>query len=501
MQGKRPQYLSNPDATISMVTREQMPKIYANTNFLTISAGANDIGLVQMLDACVYNFFGSASLDCARTLAEAAAFMSSTAFAASWNNLLSSTSLMWRTTQGKAFVIGNAAFFDETTPSCTKTSLAVYAGEGQQKYLTPALRKNLNEMIHRFNWWQFYYIMKYNRAQLPSGNTLQYPIQFIDPDDRYNGHRLCRGKSDGTGSGNINTWFSTGDALKKPLTRGPYEKLKAPTKCNPKGGWNEYSQCQMANSIQRTWHLALTKSGAGTALNNWERIFHPTTAGQDAIRDEIVGEIAHGSTLSGHNLRILPLGASIIAGFASSDGNGFRKSLYDTLRQTNTVTYVGTLGQAPLLHEGRPGWVTKDVSNIASISLPFRPNVVLIHVGTNDLLSNIDIDRAPERVGELVDHVLRVATDAVVMVAQILPTTRPGQFDKFVTFNARVASILNQRQAQGKKVLKVWMPLTTEDLIDGIHPNDAGYVKMAQGWIKGLQRASDKGWLIPPVRV
>ncbi|KAL8910183.1 MAG: hypothetical protein Q9171_004520 [Xanthocarpia ochracea] len=500
LQGKKPQYLSNPDATISMVSSQQVPKLLQNTNFVTLSAGANDIGLVQILDACVYNFIGSASLDCTRLLAAAATFMSSAAFASSWNNVLTSARSVLARNSGKLHVVGNAAFFDETTPSCTQTSLAVYAGAGQQKYLNPTVRKNLNELIHRFNWWQNYLVAKYNRAQVPGENIRQYPVQYIDSDDRFNGHRLCRAGIAGTGSGDINTWFATGDGLKTPITRAPYTTLKPPATCNPNGGWNEYATCRMAKSIQRTSYLTLTKSGSGTRLNNWERIMHPTTQGQDAIRDEIVSQIAQGPTLSGYNLRILPLGASIIAGAHSTDGNGFRKTMYETLRKTNTVTFVGSQGKAPLVHEGRPGWIIKDVDTVAGVSLPSRPNVVLIHVGTNDLLTNTNIDQAPERLGALIDHVTSVATDAVVLVSQLIPSSRTGAFEKFVTFNARMANIINQRQVRGRKVMKVFMPVTTDDLVDGIHPNDAGYNKMGQAWIQALQRAAGKGWIDRPVR-
>ncbi|KAL8639384.1 MAG: hypothetical protein Q9228_003576 [Teloschistes exilis] len=499
LQGRKPQYLSIPSASLSQIASQQVPKLNQDTNFMTISAGANDIGLVQILDACVYNWIGSASLDCAKLLSDAATFMASSAFANSWHELFTRVQAVSSKNAGKAYVISNAAFFDETTPSCTTNSLAVYAGDGQQKYLTNALRKNLNELIHRFNWWQNYLIAKFNREKVPGTDTLEFPVQFVDADDRFNTHRFCRNGVDGTGSGDANTWFSTTQNVQPPLSRAAYEKLSAPATCAANGGWNEYATCRMAKAIQKTSFLGLTKSGSGTGLTNWERVFHPTTRGESAIRDEIVSQIAQGNTLSGHNLRILPLGASITAGFASSDGNGFRKVLYDTLRKTNTVSFVGSQGTAPLVHEGHPGWIIQDVSNAASASLPSRPNVVLVHVGTNDILQNKDVDNAPERMGALIDHVLSVANDAVVLIAQILPSTRPGAFDQFVTFNARVASIINQKQAQGKKVLKVWMPVTTDELQDGVHPTDAGYNKMAQAYIKGLQRAADKGWIGQPV--
>ena len=227
---------------------------------------------------------------------------------------------------------------------------------------------------------------------------------------------------------------------------------------------------------------------------------HPTTEGQDAIRDEIVSQLAQGPTLSGYNLRILPLGASTMQGAHSSDDLGFRKVMYDTLRKTNTVTYVGSQGTAPFLHEGHPGWIIKDVNSVSGVSLPKRPNVVLIHAGTNDLLTNNKIDEAPERLGALIDHVTAVAPDAVVLVSQLL-SSRPGAFENFVTFNARLASVINLRQGTGKKVMKVFMPITTDDLVDGIHPGDAGYNKMAQAWIQALQRAAGRGWIGAPVRV
>ncbi|KAL8905472.1 MAG: hypothetical protein Q9207_002626 [Kuettlingeria erythrocarpa] len=501
LQGKAPQYLAHPDATISQITSQQVPQLKSDTNFVTISAGANDIGLVRILDACVYNWAGSASLSCAKSLSDAASLMSSAAFGAAWNALLTRTASVLVSNAGKAYVIGNAAFFDETTRQCDQVSLAVYGGGGQQKYLTTAVRKSLNELIHRYNWWQHYLITKFNRERVPGANIGRYPVQFIDPDDRFNTRRFCRIESTGTGSGEMWTWFSDGESLKVPLSRSPYEKLKAHGSCNAKGGWNEYIQCQMAKAVQRTNSLALTPSGSGTSLNKWERVFHPKSGGEDLIRDEIVDQIAQSPSLSGYDLRILPLGASITAGFGSSDKHGFRRILYNTLRKTNTVSFVGTQGRAPLVHEGHPGWIISDVSNVAGVALRSRPNVILVHVGTNDLLTSNAIDQAPERIGALIDHVLSIATDAVVLVAQILPCSRAGQFDKFVTFNARVASIINQKQVQNKKVLKVWMPVTTDDLQDGVHPNDGGYDKMAQAYIKGLQRVANKGWIGAPVRV
>ncbi|KAI4211274.1 MAG: hypothetical protein LQ351_005958 [Letrouitia transgressa] len=497
LQGKKPQYLANEDSLISQITSQQVPKL-KNVDLVTVSAGSNDLGLVGILDACVYNFIGSASLNCDSMLNNAAAFLGGDQFAQALNGMFKAIRTKIASRSGEAYVVGIPAFFDETTPRCSQTSLSAYAWSGQQKYLTNLVRAKLNVIIHRYNWWLHYLVTKYNRAQVPSGNTLQYPIKFIDADDRFNGHRFCRAGARATGSGDGTTWFADGGASKTSLTGSAYSAVSA-TQCNDNGGWNEYIQCRIHAAFKKAPFLQLTENTAKTPLKDWERVFHPTSAGHGSIKSEITSQMAQGNTLSGFELRILPLGASIVQGFRSSDGNGFRKVLYDTLRKTNKVSFVGSEGTAPLKHEGHPGWVINDITAVSDKSLPSRPNVVLVHAGTNDILQDKDIDKAPERLGNLIDHVLGTAKDAVVLVAQILPCSKPGAFDKFVTYNVRIANMLNQKQVAGKKVLKVWMPVTTDDLVDAIHPNDAGYHKMAQAWIKGLQRAADKGWIGKPV--
>ena len=60
-------------------------------------------------------------------------------------------------------------------------------------------------------------------------------------------------------------------------------------------------------------------------------------------------------------LRVLPLGASIVAGVGSSDGNGFRAHLRDALADMK-VEFVGTLrsgSMADNYHEGHSGFTIR----------------------------------------------------------------------------------------------------------------------------------------------
>ena len=40
--------------------------------------------------------------------------------------------------------------------------------------------------------------------------------------------------------------------------------------------------------------------------------------------------------------------------------------------------------------------------------------------------------------------------------------------------------------------------LTTADLNDFLHPNDGGYVKMADAWYAAIKEADTKGWIVEP---
>ncbi|KAH7400346.1 hypothetical protein BKA64DRAFT_642498 [Cadophora sp. MPI-SDFR-AT-0126] len=102
-------------------------------------------------------------------------------------------------------------------------------------------------------------------------------------------------------------------------------------------------------------------------------------------------------------LRIMPLGASIVYGQGSTDRNGFRYGLRNKLVWGgNPVNMVGS-GQSGLMAdndvEGWPGDIITGVAEKAKLTYPQKPNIVLIHVGTNDMTGNNDVANAHIRKG------------------------------------------------------------------------------------------------------
>lgn len=204
-------------------------------------------------------------------------------------------------------------------------------------------------------------------------------------------------------------------------------------------------------------------------------------------------------------LRILPLGDSITWGWSSSDGNGYRQDLLKLL-DGNSVKYIGSQTSGNMTNndnEGHPGWKIAEIANIAAISTPQRPNVILVMAGTNDVNGDGKVaPGAPDRFASLLDGLIAACPDAVIVAAQLTPIEAQDQDARAKTYNAALPDIVDQRTKAGKHVILVDMhsAMSTSDLADGIHPNDHGYQLMANTWFAGLQKAASNGWIGAPVQ-
>lgn len=202
-------------------------------------------------------------------------------------------------------------------------------------------------------------------------------------------------------------------------------------------------------------------------------------------------------------LRIMPLGDSITYGVGSSTSSSYRAALWDRL-VGNSVDFVGTQrsGQLPDTdHQGHSGWTISQIAGIASgVLSTYRPNVVTLHIGTNDMNRNVDVAAAPARLGALIDQILVAAPDATVLVATLVPANNATVQARVAEYNRQIPSVVAQRANAGKRVRVVSMAaVTPADLADTLHPNDAGYRKMSDAFYAGIQAALAAGWISNPV--
>ncbi|KAH8886503.1 integrin alpha N-terminal domain-containing protein [Thozetella sp. PMI_491] len=139
-----------------------------------------------------------------------------------------------------------------------------------------------------------------------------------------------------------------------------------------------------------------------------------------ALRDESFvagGALEERDSLSNKKLRIMPLGDSITWGVGSSDGNSYRYDLLKLLNSAgNTVNMVGSTHSGSMANndnEGHSGYV---ISQIAAQTSAYntRPNVALLHAGTNDMNAPTDPDTAPQRLDALVSQLFTAFPDATI---------------------------------------------------------------------------------------
>ncbi|KAI0095577.1 SGNH hydrolase-type esterase domain-containing protein [Nemania sp. FL0031] len=206
----------------------------------------------------------------------------------------------------------------------------------------------------------------------------------------------------------------------------------------------------------------------------------------------------------GLDLRVLPIGDSITWGAQSSDENGYRLSLFNKLGSGgNNVDFVGSVQSGNMTdrdHEGHRGFIIDEINTASDVGIFAAPNIVLLHAGTNDMNKDVDVGNAPSRLENLINKIFDHSPNAAVFVCQIIPSTTTATQARIDVFNDAIPSLVSKYITAGKNVTMVSMntALTTADLKDNLHPNDGGYVKMADAYYAAIQEADAKGWILAP---
>ncbi|MBB3112853.1 GH43 family beta-xylosidase/uncharacterized protein YjdB/lysophospholipase L1-like esterase [Paenibacillus phyllosphaerae] len=194
-------------------------------------------------------------------------------------------------------------------------------------------------------------------------------------------------------------------------------------------------------------------------------------------------------------LKVMPLGASITHGF--NIPGGYRIKLWDSIREAGyRVNFVGSIANGPAAlgdndHEGHPGWRIDQIdAEIDGWMEESRPDIVLLHAGTNDINQNYDVANMNVRLEALIDKITaKLPEGGKLYVAQIAPESNADWNAKVQQFNAKVAELVQKKAEAGQPVVLVDMyhALNVSDLQDGVHPTAAGYDKMADVWFEAIK--------------
>ncbi|KAL7947929.1 carbohydrate esterase family 3 protein [Trichoderma barbatum] len=213
-------------------------------------------------------------------------------------------------------------------------------------------------------------------------------------------------------------------------------------------------------------------------------------------------------------LRILAVGDSITYGFLSDenggDGNGYRLRLQQYLSK-DKVVYAGTeTTPTGNMTDGYfAAWNGKTIQYIADHvgpSLEQRPNIILLHAGTNDMNPNGAISTeghdpvaASERLGNLIDVMAEACPDAIILVAMIIGTCNAEQAPQTKVFQSLVPKVVTPRLEAGKHVLAVdFSTFGHNNLRDCIHPTNQGYQLVGYYWYDFIAQIP-QDWITAPV--
>ncbi len=233
-------------------------------------------------------------------------------------------------------------------------------------------------------------------------------------------------------------------------------------------------------------------------------------------------------------IKIMPLGDSITKG-SRGTYKGYRGFLKDKLNAAGyegSYWFVGSKGAGWWHHEGHSGyhaadhpdpdgcvddceieinvydWLDDDPDDLDDPANP--ADVVLLHIGTNDLedgQSPAGVATEVERIlGEIYDWEVDSGNDVWVILARIINRvdhTCPNG-STVTTFNENLEAMAQARIDLGHKIVMVDMecgagldyakdngdpPYDDGDMYDNLHPNDSGYEKMATKWFEVLDDA------------
>lgn len=192
----------------------------------------------------------------------------------------------------------------------------------------------------------------------------------------------------------------------------------------------------------------------------------------------------------------MPLGDSITQ---SSKGlDSYRYYLWHLLiNKGYQVDFVGSKhgvgdGSPPdsdfdMDHEGHAGWRADEIlTQVHAWATAASPDVVLLHIGTNDLSQRQTVGSTVSDISGIIDELRSVNPRIHILLAQLI--AKAG-VPNIAELNARLPSLAADKQQVDSPIVLVdqytgFDPSTMT--YDGTHPNAEGESRMAHRWFEKL---------------
>ncbi|GLH97511.1 cellulose binding domain-containing protein [Phytohabitans aurantiacus] len=201
-------------------------------------------------------------------------------------------------------------------------------------------------------------------------------------------------------------------------------------------------------------------------------------------------------------VRIMPLGDSI-----TGSPGCWRSLLWNRLQSTGhtDIDFVGTLPPQGCAqahdgnNEGHGGALVTTVADqnqLVGWLSATRPDIVLMHFGTNDVWSARSTDTILAAYSKLVDQMRASNAGMRILVAKIIPMDSARSCSecaqRVINLNNAIPGWAAGKTTSASPITVVdqWTGFSTaSDTYDGVHPNSAGDQKMSDRWYPALVSA------------
>ncbi|KAF6833212.1 hypothetical protein CPLU01_05731 [Colletotrichum plurivorum] len=598
------QFESCSGAVTNDVVENQIPRIDGSQDAILLSAGGNDVQLLEILNQCIFQWavltdsqvliakaaalkegidwaedydWDKLAVGCDGQLAASDKLIDSSVFAENLDKVIDAAKSKL-SSDGMVYMTGYAKFFaEDLSPSCEDVTWSTWINELYNKfaldkaYLTINRRRRMNELVDKVN-------KKLWEAVKRAGNK----VKFVDYDKYvgYHGGRYCEdGVDESTNESNtriglmfyeLNSWDpfgstpwkrSNGDSLSHTFDgqQDMFAQITLLLEPDAEFAHQDRFEGDTASvaSVSAADNDTVEAAGLfdiqvpGILPDGYGRVFHPQILLHSLIADRIVFEMvntklekdsletapevaslgtceldpSNPTTLRykgtkggkevkpGTKLRILGVGDSITVGFLSDrnggDGNGYRRQLKSDLSK-DEVVFAGTETMSGTMSGNRfaawSGQTIKYIDDHVENSLKQRPNIVLVHAGTNDMNPSLNIAKegndpagAADRLGKLLDKIIKACPDATVLVGMIINTCDPNQSPRTKEYQALIPGVVKKRKDAGHHILAAdFTSYETDHLQDCIHPTNDGYKLFGSYWYDFITQIP-KDWIKKPV--
>ena len=215
------------------------------------------------------------------------------------------------------------------------------------------------------------------------------------------------------------------------------------------------------------------------------------------------GVIAVGAEHADASVKIAPMGDSVTRGGLEADSPyaSYRYYLWTMLRNGGyDVDFVGSTTDPNFQnfmfdqdHDGYSGYTTGQLADdMERILLSYSPDIVLLYIGTNDVLHPVPVTERIANVDRIVSSLRQKNPNVRIILALISPTA-----DTFRNTNNGLDEYNSQLLSYAQRTTSIASPIVIVDMNtawsptmfsqeDGVHPNTEGDIQLAQRWANAL---------------